>query len=113
MAAGVCCPYAEELSSAVKLPSKPRELYDKLGSFLFHCIYKLVPTVFLDSLIFLEPLNIDQDGLEKPPIYFCPEYDVDFVGNDIAYAAGQTSWQSCGESYYCSVPNSCRSAPNF
>ena len=31
---------------------------------------------------------------------------MDFVGNDIAYAAGETSWQSCGEFSYCLVTNS-------
>ena len=53
---------------------------------------------------FLEPQSIDQDqaGLERRADYSCPEYDMDFVGNDIAYAAGTTSWQACGESsIYC------------
>lgn len=46
------------------------------------------------------------DGLEKPTNYFCPEYDVDFVGNDIAYAAGTNSWQSCGEFSFFTYSNS-------
>ena len=87
MAAGVCCPYAADLPSAVTLPSKPKS-----------------GTLFLpDILFFVEPLILNQEELQEPPIYFCPEYDVDFVGNDIAYAAGTTSWQSCGEFSYCPV----------
>ena len=40
--------------------------------------------------------NVDV-GLEPPNDHPCPEYDVDLVGNDIAYAAGEPTWQSCGE----------------
>ena len=48
---------------------------------------------------FVAPPSNDHIGLGRlpPEVYFCPEYDVDFVGNDIAYAAGVIDWQSCGE----------------
>ena len=52
------------------------------------------------SVPFAAPPIKDRIGLEQPPppeFYVCPEYDVDFVGDDIAYAAGVSDWQSCGE----------------
>ena len=46
---------------------------------------------------FVVPLSNVDVGLEPPNDHPCPEYDVDLVGNDIAYAAGEPTWQSCGE----------------
>ena len=53
----------------------------------------------IKSVLFVVPPIKDHVGLEHPPpeVYICPEYDVDFVGDDIAYAAGVSDWQSCGE----------------
>ena len=50
------------------------------------------------SVSFVAPPIRDHIGLEQSPpeFYVCPEFDVDFVGDDIAYAAGVSDWQSCG-----------------